>query len=309
MKTIALALAAFLMAASASAAFLWQLRELQAERQREEAATAERAMVARDAAARQVSFEKKLEDLSRKVAALEARGPAAGGGRASPAGLAGGAAVAGEDTAVSSAGAAVAEEPAETRETAEVAKAEERIQDYLDELHARETPRARRQAIWNEIREAGLLDRAIEEFENRARESPRDPDRKSELGLAYLQKVFGVNDLEKGAWAAKADRAFDEALAINPAHWEARFQKAISLSYWPPIMGKQPEAIRQFETLLSNQEALPARPEFAQTYIFLGNLYHQKGERDKAAETWRKGAGLFPQNRELAQKISEDEGK
>jgi cytochrome c-type biogenesis protein CcmH/NrfG len=74
-------------------------------------------------------------------------------------------------------------------------------------------------------------------------------------------------------------------------------------------MGKQPEAIRQFEVLLSNQEALPARPEFAQTYLFLGNLYHQKGDQEKAAETYKKGAGLFPQNDELARKSAEAEEK
>jgi cytochrome c-type biogenesis protein CcmH/NrfG len=108
---------------------------------------------------------------------------------------------------------------------------------------------------------------------------------------------------ERGLYATKADQAFDAALASDPQHWTARFSKAMSLSFWPPIFGKQGEAITQFETIVAQQESSgQAKPEFAQSYLFLGNLYAQGGKADKAAEVWKKGLSLFPENESLKAK-------
>jgi tetratricopeptide (TPR) repeat protein len=81
----------------------------------------------------------------------------------------------------------------------------------------------------------------------------------------------------------------------------------VSLSFWPPIMGKQPEAIQQFEMALAQQEARPSRPEYAQTYLFLGNLYRQQGNAARAKEIWKKGSELFPENDELTRKLGDKE--
>src|SRR6185503_2884446 len=172
MKTTSIAIAAFLIAACASAACFFQLRELREERQQEAAELAERAARSRDASERQASLERRIEELSAKLGALEARGPATGE-RKDSAGLSGAVAAAGAERAAGAAGAAGEGEPAEREDAAGEAKGEARLAEYLDELAGRGTGRGRRQAIWNEIREGGLLDRAIEEFENRAKENPR----------------------------------------------------------------------------------------------------------------------------------------
>lgn len=161
-----------------------------------------------------------------------------------------------------------------------------------------------REPIWKEIRDAGLLDDVVAEFERRAEADPKNPDLESDLGKAYIQKIFASSQgPESGKWAMKADGAFDRALELDPQHWEARYSKAISLSFWPPIFGKQAEAIHNFEILVEQQSHGPSAPQFAKTHLCLGNLYQQSGQMDKAKAAWQQGLALFPNDAELKQKL------
>ena len=155
--------------------------------------------------------------------------------------------------------------------------------------------------LWKRAREAGRVEDLVKAFEARALAEPNNPQAHSELGEAYGQMAaVNGNSPEAATWAIKADRSYDKALELDQNHWEARFNKAISLSFWPPVFGKGGEAVRQFETLLSQQRTAPAAPEHAYTYYFLGNLYSQQGNQEKAREIWNQGALLFPGNKELA---------
>ncbi len=157
------------------------------------------------------------------------------------------------------------------------------------------------QVLWGKAAKAGILDDLVAAYEARAKQNPNDASARSDLGNAYLQKLFTVgNGPDQGTWAVKADKTFDEALDIDPGHWEARFSKATSLAFWPPILGKGGEAAKHYEILLEQQEASRVKkPEYAQTYVFLGNLYDQRGDKEKAKETWRKGYALYPESPEL----------
>lgn len=160
------------------------------------------------------------------------------------------------------------------------------------------------QALWDEAREAGMLDDLVALFEARAEERSNDPEAQVDVGHAYLQKIFEVGDgPAAGLWAGKADASFDRALALDERHWQARSSKAISLSFWPPIFGKQKDAISHFEVLRAQQEEGPLEDRYAQTYLLLGNLYHQTGQGAKAEETWRSGLELFPDDEELSGKL------
>lgn len=162
-----------------------------------------------------------------------------------------------------------------------------------------------RSQLLRRIRAAGLSEAVLEALIEAAEERPHDAALQLVLGEAYLDKVFEVgNTPEAGMWAMKADAAFDQALAADPAHWDARFTKAVSLSNWPPFLGKQNEAIRQFETLVQQQGSSAANPSFADTYLILGNLYQQTGRPDEALRVWRLGAGLFPGRQDLRDQIA-----
>lgn len=158
--------------------------------------------------------------------------------------------------------------------------------------------------IWKEIHEAGLMDEALAILEARAAAAPNDPDAQVALANGYFGKLLNTqNQIEVGQWAMKSDAALDRALEIDPQHWDARFQKAVGLSFWPPVMGKQGEAIRHFEILLSQQQRLPANSQYAQTYLYLGNMHQQMGNHAKAKEVWGQGLSSYPDNAQLAAQI------
>jgi tetratricopeptide (TPR) repeat protein len=195
--------------------------------------------------------------------------------------------------------------PAPEPDTAAAARSRERtLADALARLTDPNVKDSERQRIWKELFEAGLGDQVLAEFESRVDREPNNPDLRVDLANAYLQKLFTVTSgPEMGVWGAKADKAYDAALAIDANHWEARFGKAVSLSNWPPFLGKQPEAIKNFELLIEQQSLAPKQPQFAQTHLILGNMYLQMGQKDKALATWQQGASLFPDNEALRKQL------
>jgi tetratricopeptide (TPR) repeat protein len=187
------------------------------------------------------------------------------------------------------------------RTDAEPFSADASLAELLDPLLARED----RERLWKEAHEAGKTRELIGLLEARAKADPRNAELQFELANAYLQPITQgeVAGIEAGTWSMKADAAFDAVLALDEDHWDARFGKAVSYSFWPPIFGKQQAAIDHFEILLGKQGGMAPRPEFAQTYLFLGNMYEQTGDAAKARETWNLGLSAFPQDRGLRQRL------
>lgn len=159
--------------------------------------------------------------------------------------------------------------------------------------------------LWLKVREAGMVDEMVAQFEALAAANPELADAHAALGNAYLQKLFTVDDMQKGVWSAKADVAYDRALEVNPQHWEARFSKAVSYSFWPDFLGKGPEAIEHFEILVEQQEASGMkRPEYAETYLYLGNMLEGKGQIDEAKAIFQRGYDQYPAHAELGKKFN-----
>lgn len=161
------------------------------------------------------------------------------------------------------------------------------------------------QAVWREADKAGVMKDLLALFEERAKNNPNDPKAHTELGQAYLQNVYkSGNSPESGVWATKADKEFDRALALDERDWQARFSKAVSLSFWPPVLGKQGEAISNFETLVKQQDALPPQPHHSQTHLLLGNMYAQMGDKAKAIAAYQKGLSIFPEDAALKKQLA-----
>lgn len=162
-----------------------------------------------------------------------------------------------------------------------------------------------RQALFDRARAAGVLDQLVALFEQRARDNPHDAQAQVDFGAACIQKIFEVGEgPAAGLWASKADSAYDAALAVDERHWDARFSKAVALSFWPPIFGKQAEAIGQLQTLIAQQADQPPQPHFVQSYLALGNLYLQSGKLDQAQAVFAAGLALFPDDAELQAKLA-----
>jgi tetratricopeptide (TPR) repeat protein len=73
--------------------------------------------------------------------------------------------------------------------------------------------------------------------------------------------------------------------------------------YWPANPQRDNEVVERLSGLIDRQETLAAQPEFAQTYVVLGNEYQKIGQPEKALATWQLGLQKFPASPELRQKV------
>lgn len=150
--------------------------------------------------------------------------------------------------------------------------------------------------LYQELRDAGRMDELLAGLEARVAADPNNPDLRITLGIAYLEKLFGLTsvNLEAGQLAMLADENFDRALELDPDNVRGRFSKAVALSNWPPFMGKTGAAIEEFKLLVEQTERGQIADPKSEPYLFLGNLYLRNGEREKALQSWRDGLRRFP---------------
>jgi len=175
----------------------------------------------------------------------------------------------------------------------------------IDILVSPQTSFQQRQAAWKQLRDAGELDQALATLKQGAADNPSSAEYPTALGEAYVYKLQTIRDFhEVSILALQADQSFNTALGIEPTNWEEKFFKAAALSRWPPEMNKGPEVIQQFSNLIDQQEAMPPQPQFAQTYLLLGDQYRKTGQHDYAVQTWRLGLAKFPGDSALQGRIA-----
>jgi hypothetical protein len=175
----------------------------------------------------------------------------------------------------------------------------------MDVIVSRQTSFQERQAAWKQLRDTGELDQALSTLQEGAANNSTSTEYATALGEAYIYKLQTVRDFhEVSILALQADQSFNTALGLAPANWEAQFFKASALSRWPAEMNKGPEVIQQLSNLIDQQEAMPPQPQFAQTYVLLGDQYKKTGQPDYAIQTWRLGLAKFPGDSTLQGKIA-----
>ena len=180
----------------------------------------------------------------------------------------------------------------------------------VDTLVSPQSSYPQKEGAWKQLKESGQLDQAIADLEQRVAADPQTAEYSAMLGRTYLEKAGTLQDLrEQGILGMKADLAFDDALKVDPNNWEARFTKAAALSYWPPQLNKGQEVIDHFTTLVNQQEAQAPQPQFAQTYVWLGDQYQKSGRNDYALAAWQRGAALYPGDAALAKRLAQPAGK
>lgn len=179
---------------------------------------------------------------------------------------------------------------------------------FTDAVNALVSPKStygQRQAALKQLKDTGRLADAIARLEQDMPNDPKNALYPAVLGEAYLKMCAGSTDLrEQAIWAMTADKDFDTALSLDPSNWDARYTKAVAMSYWPASMNKGDEVIQQFTTLIQQQEQETPQPEFAQTYEWLGKQYQKAGQPDAAQQVWQRGAALFPNDPTLQAAIA-----
>jgi tetratricopeptide (TPR) repeat protein len=183
------------------------------------------------------------------------------------------------------------------------------VANAIDKLTSPQTSFAERRALWEQLRKAGELDEVIAGLKELAADNPGDASVPTALGEAEIAQIRSV--LETGGdksdipiLALQAGQNFNRALKIDPTNWEAQFDKAATLAHAPPALNKGPEVIQELSSLVTQQETMPVQPEFALTYLLLGQQYQTAGQTDKAIQTWQQGIAKFPLNTTLQKTLA-----
>jgi tetratricopeptide (TPR) repeat protein len=175
----------------------------------------------------------------------------------------------------------------------------------IDTLLSPHSTYLEKQAAWKSLLDSGRIQDVLAELQQRAANDPQNAEVASTLGQAYLKACGTTQDVrEQAIWAMQADQEFDAALSDDPSNWEARFTKAVAMTYWPANLNKGPEIVSQFNTLIQQQEQQPPQPQFALAYDYLGQQYEKAGQPDLAQQVWQRGASLFPNNPTLQGRLA-----
>jgi hypothetical protein len=183
------------------------------------------------------------------------------------------------------------------------------VANAIDQLTSPQTSFAERRALWEQLRKTGELDEIIAGLKELAADNPGDASVPTALGEAEIAQIRSVleNSGDKSdipILALQAGQNFNRALKIDPTNWEAQFDKAATLAHAPPALNKGPEVIQELSSLVTQQETMPVQPEFAFTYLLLGQQYQTAGQTDKAIQTWQQGIAKFPLNTTLQKTLA-----
>jgi tetratricopeptide (TPR) repeat protein len=183
------------------------------------------------------------------------------------------------------------------------------IANAIDRLTSPKTSFGEKRKLLGQLRKAGELDEVLAGLKELAADNPGDPTVPIATGEAEMAKIRAVaeaggDQTDMAILALQADQSFNQALKIDPTNWEAQFAKAANLSFAPPALNKGPQVIQMLSSLVTQQEAMPSQPQFAQTYILLGQEYQAAGQTDKAIQTWQQGAAQFPSNTVLQKNLA-----
>jgi tetratricopeptide (TPR) repeat protein len=162
-----------------------------------------------------------------------------------------------------------------------------------------------KQAAWKKLKDAGQMDDAVAELQRRVAANPDSVEDAVTLAEAYFKKCGQTDDIRQQAMLAmQADQLLDTALGVDPSNLEAQFDKVSAMAHWPLELNQGAKVLEQFQNLIQEQESQPPQPQFALSYLRLGDYYQKTGDANDAMQVWQRGADLFPENTDLQNRLS-----
>jgi tetratricopeptide (TPR) repeat protein len=179
------------------------------------------------------------------------------------------------------------------------------LRESIETLVSPQSTFEQKQAAWKQLKDAGQLDAAVAELERRVAANPDSANDAIALAEGYFRQCGQTDDIrQRGILGMKADQLLGTALSLDPSNWQAQFDKASGVAYWPLELNQGPKVVQQFQALIQEQESQPVQPQFALSYVRLGDFYQKTGDANDAAQVWQRGAVLFPDNSDLRSRLN-----
>ena len=163
-------------------------------------------------------------------------------------------------------------------------------------------------AIWAAAAKAGTTEDLLELYREAVEQDPNSVEANYNLAKAALDAAQADPNHSNGVWWRESDDQLGRVLELDEGFADARYDKALNLSFWPSAFGRQPEAIRHFEQLVGDGNRL-SEGRHRQSFLWLGNLYAQNGRIDDALATYRSGLGQYPDDASLLAKLTQLENQ
>jgi tetratricopeptide (TPR) repeat protein len=176
-------------------------------------------------------------------------------------------------------------------------------------------------AVRKQLRE-GNIEQAIEAGESAVDTLKQDAHAWFWLGRAYAQQAMRAGLLSKPKWAGKTREAYEQAVALDPTHMDARFDlmqyyvmapgflggdadkaqaQAVALRQQDPMMGKLAEAVlaqhddRPADAERAYRDALALAPDHPRARVSLASFLQQEPPRWEEVEAiWQQALAKNP---------------
>lgn len=141
----------------------------------------------------------------------------------------------------------------------------------------------------------GEYDRCLAFFEKMIEEHPESASLRMNYGYAHVDKIPVEGAITAVILANTALTHFSAAIELEET-WLGRYTRGNSYLYWPAIFGRTQLGIDDLERAIEIAGGQDARPYHGRAWAALGDGYWRLSEPEKAAEIWRKGLELYPDN-------------
>ena len=154
---------------------------------------------------------------------------------------------------------------------------------------------------------AGEYDRCLAFFAKLVADNPEAPNALMNLGYAHVDKIPVEGAITAVILANTALTHFTKALEMEET-WLGRYTRGNSYLYWPAIFGRTQLGIDDLERAIEMAESTKKRPYHGRAWAALGDGYWRLENAEKAAEIWRQGLEMYPDNQEIQDRLAAVEG-
>ena len=178
----------------------------------------------------------------------------------------------------------------------------------LSALEARLTANPENLKAGAEYRQIAIADnaydRSIAFFERLSAQPNAGPNVYLNLALAYIDKIPTVSAFRRISIGNKATKAVTRSIELKP--WEVPYavRGMVNLRFEKGFYHRTPQGVADLEEARRLAATHARSPYVAQIYLALGDGYWRLKNRMKAREIWKEGAGFFPADALLRQRVT-----